>query len=69
MVSEFDNVPEKFQMELLKVQGNDALKHNSQESSLLDVYKPLPKDEYPQLVEFAEKKVTLCGSTYKCEEE
>jgi hypothetical protein len=21
------------------------------------------------LVEFAEKKVTLCGSTYKCEEE
>jgi hypothetical protein len=45
----------------------DTIKHNSHES-LLDFYKSLPKDEFPQLVEFAKKKVSLFGSTYKCEQ-
>jgi hypothetical protein len=34
-----DNVPEKLQMELLELHGNDMLKHNSHKSSLLDDFK------------------------------
>jgi hypothetical protein len=63
-----DNVPETFQVELLELQGKDTSEHNSHESSLLDVYKPLPEDEFPQLVEFSKKKVSLFGSTFKCEQ-
>jgi hypothetical protein len=62
-----DNVPEKFQMELPELRGNDMLKHNSHEFSLLGFYKSLPKDELSQL-EFAEKKVSLFASTYQCEQ-
>jgi hypothetical protein len=38
-----DAVPEMIQMELLQLQGNDTLKYNSHESSLLDFTNHCPK--------------------------
>lgn len=46
-------------MEVLELQGSDMLKHNSHISYLLDFYRSLPKDEFPQFVEFAKKKVSF----------
>jgi hypothetical protein len=63
-----DNMPDKFQVELPELQGNDTPQHMSHESSLLHVYKPLPCDEFAQSMEFAKKVVCLvapaCVSNY-----
>jgi hypothetical protein len=53
--TEINSVPEKFQMELLILH----IKINSHESFLVDFYRSLSKDEFPQLMEFAKKIVSL----------
>jgi hypothetical protein len=65
--TEVYHVPEKLQVEPLELQGDVTLKQNSHQSSLPDFYNSLPKDEFPQLVEFANNELSLFGSTYKCE--
>ena len=39
-----EQAPEEFQMELIELQGNDDLKRDMKDYSLLEFYKRLPKE-------------------------
>lgn len=63
-----DQAPEELQMELIELQGNEDLKQKFRDYSLLEFYKNLPKEAFPRIMDFARKKMSLFGSTYKCEQ-
>ena len=51
-------------MELIELQGNEDLKREMRDCSLLEFYKNLPKEAFPTIIDFARKKMSLFGSTY-----
>ena len=63
-----DQAPEELQMELIELQGNEDLKREMRDYSLLEFYKNLPKEAFPRIIDFARKKISLFGSTYICEQ-
>ena len=63
-----DQPPEELQMELIELQGNEDLKREMRDCSLLEFYKNLPKEAFPSIIDFARKKMSLFGSTYICEQ-
>ena len=63
-----DQAPEELQMELIELQGNEDLKREMRDQSILEFYKNLPKEAFPRIIDFARKKMSLFGSTYKCEQ-
>ena len=63
-----EQAPEEFQMELIELQGNDDLKRDMKDYSLLEFYKRLPEESFPKIKNLARKKMSLFGSTYICEQ-
>ena len=63
-----EQAPEEFQMELIELQGNDDLKRDMKNYSLLEFYKRLPEESFPKIKDLARKKMSLFGSTYICEQ-
>ena len=63
-----EQAPEEFQMELIELQGNDDLKRDMKDYSLLEFYKRLPEESFPKIKDLARKKMSLFGSTYICEQ-
>ena len=55
-------------MELIELQGNDDLKRDMKDYSLLEFYKRLPEESFPKIKDLAQKKMSLFGSTYICEQ-
>ena len=58
----------KLQMELIELQGNDDLKRDMKDYSLLEFYKRLPEESFPKIKDLARKKMSPFGSTYICEQ-
>ena len=63
-----EQAPEEFQMKLIELQGNDDLKRDMKDYSLLEFYKRLPEESFPKIKDLARKKMSLFGSTYICEQ-
>ena len=63
-----ESVPENLQMELLELQGDNNLHQRFKETSLLEFYKLLPREEYPQILKQARNYISIFGSTYLCEQ-
>ena len=63
-----EQAPEEFQLELSELQGNDDLKRDMKDYSLLEFYLRLPEKSFPKIKDLARKKMSLFGSTYICEQ-
>ena len=61
-------VPENLQMELLELKGDNDLHQRFKETSLLEFYKSLPREDYPQILKQARNFISIFGSTYLCEQ-
>ena len=48
-----EQAPKEFQMELIELQGNDDLKRDMKENSLLEFYKRLPEESFPKIKDLA----------------
>ena len=57
-------------MELIELQGNDDLKRDMKDYSLLEFFKRLPEESFPKIKDLTRKKISLFGSrpTYICEQ-
>ncbi|TWW65017.1 hypothetical protein D4764_22G0006640 [Takifugu flavidus] len=63
------DVPDKFQMEIIKLQNNNELKAKYNDLSLLDFYKLyVSAEDFPILRRHALKFASLFGTTYDCEQ-
>ena len=60
--------PENLQMELLELKGDNALHQRFKETSLVEFYKSLPREDYPQILKQARNYISIFGSTYQCEQ-
>ena len=58
-----EQAPEEFHMELIELQGNDDLKRDMKDYSLLEFYKRLPEESFPKIKDLARKKMSLFGRT------
>ena len=66
-----DTLQEKYQMELVELQGSDELKSKFHAEGVLlfDFYKKyLEYKQYPNLINHAKKMASMFGSTYVCEQ-
>ena len=63
-----DSVSEILQMELLELQGSDDLRIRFKETTLLEFYKSLPKEDYPEILKLARSFISIFASTYVCEQ-
>ena len=45
-----EQAPEEFHMELIELQGNDDLKRDMKDYSLLEFYKRLPEESFPKKI-------------------
>ncbi|XP_068214441.1 general transcription factor II-I repeat domain-containing protein 2-like [Palaemon carinicauda] len=61
------DIPGIYQMQIIDLQANDALKTTFQNNSLLEFYSSLP-EEYSDLKKFAVGMFSVFGSTYICEQ-
>ena len=50
-----DQAPEELQMELIELQGNEDLKREMRDQSILEFYKNLPKEAFPRITDLARK--------------
>uniref|UniRef100_A0A0L8I3H1 Uncharacterized protein n=1 Tax=Octopus bimaculoides TaxID=37653 RepID=A0A0L8I3H1_OCTBM len=57
--------PKELQIELIEFQGNEDLKREMRGHSLIEFYKSLPRENFPLIVDFSRKKMSLFGNTYK----
>ena len=65
---EFENVNPKFQMELIELQCQNLQKARHAEVSLLEFYRGLDVEKFPNLVNHGLKMSCLFGTTYICEQ-
>lgn len=63
-----ENAESKLQLELIDIQCNEELKSKFKEGDLMNFYRCLPKDDFPNLLENAAFCGSLFGSTYICEQ-
>lgn len=64
-----NNIPEKFQLEIIDLQCNDELKSKFHDTPLVDFYRDQVNEEnYPTLRQHAMKMLSLFGSTFLCEQ-
>ena len=63
-----DDAPPQLQLELIELQCHDEWRGKHQQLSLLDFYCMLDKDRFPEMRTFAQKMLSLFGSTYLCEQ-
>jgi hypothetical protein len=63
-----EEVDPDLQLELIDLQSSDPLQSKFREGNILNFYKCLPKDRYPNLRNKAALCASLFGSTYVCEQ-
>ncbi|XP_076064373.1 general transcription factor II-I repeat domain-containing protein 2-like [Oratosquilla oratoria] len=63
-----ENLPTQFQMEIIDLQADDRLKDKYREGNLIEFYKCLKPDQFPNLKKFACSFVPIFGTTYLCEQ-
>ncbi|XP_061403616.1 general transcription factor II-I repeat domain-containing protein 2B-like [Lethenteron reissneri] len=63
-----DCAPPQLQLELIELQCDDECHGKHQQCSLVDFYRQLDKSRFPGMRSFAEKMLSLFGSTYLCEQ-
>ena len=63
-----ESVPEILQMEFLELQGTNDLQLRFKETTLLEYYKSLPKEDYRQILKLNGNVICIFGSTYVCEQ-
>ena len=63
-----ENLPTQFQMEIIDLQADDRLKDKYREGNLIEFYKCLQPDQFPNLIKFAYSFVSIFGTTYLCEQ-
>lgn len=55
-------------MEIIDLQADDRLKDKYREGNLIEFYKCLQPDQFPNLIKFACSFVSIFGTTYMCEQ-
>lgn len=63
-----ENVPSDLQLEIIELQCNNNLKQLFLNTDKLNFYKSLPKDEFPKLINHAQKIMAMFASSYLCEQ-
>jgi putative ubiquitin-RnfH superfamily antitoxin RatB of RatAB toxin-antitoxin module len=63
-----ENAESKFQLELIDIQCNEELKSKFNEGDLMNFYRCLPTENFPNLLQNAALCGSLFGSTYICEQ-
>ena len=63
-----ENLPAHFQMEIMDLQADDRLKNKYREGNLIELYKCLQPDQFPNLIKFACSFVSIFGTLYSCEQ-
>lgn len=63
-----DDAPHQLQLELIDMQCNDELRSRHQQLSLVNFYRQLDKERFPELRAHAKRMLSLFGSTYLCEQ-
>jgi len=63
-----ENLPTLFQMKIIGLQADDRLKYKYREGNLINFYKCLQPDQFPNLIKFACSFVSIFGTTYLCEQ-
>jgi len=61
-------VEESLELELIEMQCDDSLKNQHQILSMPDFYRSLKKVRFPLMRLYAERMMSLFGSTYICEQ-
>ena len=61
------SVREEFQMEVIEMKADSALRRLFSEKTLLDFYKVLPRETYSKLRQLGLRIFCLFGSTFLCE--
>jgi len=56
-----ENLPTLFQMEIIDLQADDRLKDKYREGNLIEFYKCLQQDQFPNLIKFACSFVFIFG--------
>lgn len=64
----YEEVDAKFQLELIELNCNTLLKQTFHTVPLLEFYKNLSPDNFPNLITHAMKIMTMFGSSYICEQ-
>ncbi|KAL3968683.1 KRAB domain-containing zinc finger protein [Sarotherodon galilaeus] len=63
-----DDAPPQLQLELIELQCDDECRGKHRQCSLVDFYRQLDKDRFPEVRSLAKKMLSLFGSTYLCEQ-
>uniref|UniRef100_H2ZD91 Uncharacterized protein n=1 Tax=Ciona savignyi TaxID=51511 RepID=H2ZD91_CIOSA len=63
-----ENIPPRFQLEIIELQANVDLKRAYRENDLLTFYRSYVYGNYTNLENHARKMISLFGSTYWCEQ-
>ena len=61
-------MPIDLQLELIDLQANKVLKEKHKEGQLVEFYRSLPDNVFPNLKKFASKMASMCWTTYVCEQ-
>ncbi len=61
-------MPLDLQLELIDLQANELLKEKHKEGQLVEFYRCLPDNVFPNLKKFASKMASMFGTTYICEQ-
>ncbi|PNF40384.1 hypothetical protein B7P43_G01590, partial [Cryptotermes secundus] len=62
------DVPSQIQMEIIELQENYHIKDKYKEGNLIEFYKFLNSEQFPNLKKFACKFISIFGTTYLCEQ-
>ncbi|XP_066471476.1 EPM2A-interacting protein 1-like isoform X1 [Tiliqua scincoides] len=63
-----DTLPSRYQLEVIDLQSDDMLKDKHKEGNLVQFYKSLPSEQFPNLKQFARGYVSVFGTMYLCEQ-
>lgn len=62
-----DKAPSVLQLELLELQSDDTIRDSYQQLDLIDFYRQLSREQFPNLRALSLKLTAMFGSTYVCE--
>ena len=63
-----ERISSQYQMEVIDMQSSDTLKDKFKEGNLIQFYKSLLSEQFPQLKQLAYGMVSMFGTTYLCEQ-
>ena len=64
---DLESVAADLQMEVIEIQSNDTLKYKYKTENLLDFYRCMADDQFPNFKNFARGLISVFGTTYMCE--